>query len=186
MHFTSQYLINEEKAVVANSKVEALEAEGFPLRKDLIATMDDNNASKEKIKALFKELKVEKLLITQKDKQLVAANQKVKSIATKAIHAFQLMDKYNTILFSQYYKGFELLRRYLVKHGLGTNLEDLDFEAIDKEIEADEVAQAIVATDENPSEPDKGRNDAPATYFPCFFLIFILVHFWVPCMFWGF
>lgn len=60
--------------MVANSKVEALEAEGSPLRKDLIATMDDNNASKEKIKALFKELKVEKLLITQKDKQLVAAN----------------------------------------------------------------------------------------------------------------
>ena len=29
-----------------------------------------------------------------------------------------------------------------MKHGLETDLEDLDFEAIDKEIEADEVVQA--------------------------------------------
>ena len=33
-----------------------------------------------------------------------------------------------------------MLRRYLVKHGPGTNLEDLNFEAINKEIEADEAA----------------------------------------------
>lgn len=55
--------------MVAKSK-----AEGSPLRKDLIATMDNNNVSKEKIKALFEELKAEKLLVTQKYKQLVAAN----------------------------------------------------------------------------------------------------------------
>jgi len=49
MHITSQYLANEEKAVVAISKVEALEAEASSLRKDLIAAMDANNTSKEKI-----------------------------------------------------------------------------------------------------------------------------------------
>ena len=52
MHITSQYLANEEKAVVALSKVEALEAEASSLRKDLIAAMDANNTSKEKIHAL--------------------------------------------------------------------------------------------------------------------------------------
>ena len=30
----------------------------------------------------------------------------------------------------------------MIKHGLGINLEELDFEAVDKEIEANEVAQA--------------------------------------------
>ncbi|KAL0006718.1 hypothetical protein SO802_008220 [Lithocarpus litseifolius] len=64
MHITSQYLKNEEKAVVANSKAKALKAAGSRLRKDLIAAMDNNNASKEKIKALFEELKAEKLLMT--------------------------------------------------------------------------------------------------------------------------
>ena len=40
------------KAVVVMSKVEPLEAEASSLRKDLIATMDTNNTSKEKIQAL--------------------------------------------------------------------------------------------------------------------------------------
>ena len=169
--------------MVATSKAEVLEAEGSHLQKDLIATMDDNNASKEKIKALSEDLKAKKLLVTQKDERLVAANQKVKSIIAKAVHAFQLMDKYNMILFSWYYKGFELLRRYLVKHGPKTDLEDLDFEAINKEMEADKAMQAAK---KSPSEPDKGGNDASATYLPCFFLFFIFVYFWVPCLFWGF
>ena len=104
---------------------------------------------------------MEKLLVTQKDKQFLATNQKVKSVATKAVHTFQLTDKYNTIMFGWYYKGLKLLRRYLVKNGPEKNLEDLDFEAIDKEMEADEAAQVAVAADENPLEPDKGGNDAP-------------------------
>ena len=81
----------------------------------------------------------------------------------KAIHDFQLTDEYNTILFSWYFKGFELLRRYLEKHGLETDLEDLDFEAIGKEIEEDEVAQAAQAAQatEDPLVPEKGRTDAP-------------------------
>ena len=29
----------------------------------------------------------------------------------------------------------------MIKHGLGTDLEDLDFEAVDKEIEEDEATQ---------------------------------------------
>ena len=117
MHITSQYLINKEKVMVDNSKAEALEVKVSHLRKDLMATMDNNNESKEKIKVLSKELNVEKLLVKQKDEQLVVANQMVKSVTAKAIHAFQLTDGYNTILFSWYYKGFEVLRIYLVNHG---------------------------------------------------------------------
>ena len=46
-----------------------------------------------------------------------------------------------------------------------TNLEDLDFEAIDKEIEANKVAQATqiaIVAYKNPSVPNKGGNDASA------------------------
>ena len=74
MHITSQYLANEEKAMVATSKVEALEVETSGLRRDLIAMMDANNASKEKIKTLSKQLSVEKLLVKQKDKQLTVVS----------------------------------------------------------------------------------------------------------------
>ena len=49
MQITSQYLANEEKVVVATSKTEALKAEALGLRKDLIATMDAHNTTKEQI-----------------------------------------------------------------------------------------------------------------------------------------
>ena len=48
---------------MANSKVEMLEAEASGLRKDLIATMDVNNTSKEQIKSLTEQLESEKLLV---------------------------------------------------------------------------------------------------------------------------
>ena len=46
MHITSQYMASEEKAVMATSKAEvleaeALEAEASGLRKDLIVAMDE-------------------------------------------------------------------------------------------------------------------------------------------------
>ena len=73
MHITTQYLANEEKAVVANSKVEALEAEASGLRKDLITTMDSLNASKEQVQALTEQLEAEKQSVKQKDELLAAA-----------------------------------------------------------------------------------------------------------------
>ena len=60
MHIFSQYLASEEKAVMATSKVEAVEAEASGLRRDLIVAMDESNSSKEKIKDLTEELDVAK------------------------------------------------------------------------------------------------------------------------------
>ena len=119
MQITSQYLANEEKVVVATSKTEALKAEALGLRKDLIATMDAHNTTKEQIQVLTKQLNSEKLLVKQKDEQLAAAGQRMKAAMAKAVHAFQTTDKYNTILFGWYFKGFEFLRRYLIKHSPG-------------------------------------------------------------------
>ena len=127
---------------MANSKMEALKAEASGLRKDLIAAMDANNISKEQIKVLTGQLDSEKKLVKQKDKLLASTGQRMKVDIAKAFLAIQTTDEYNTILFQWYFKGFELLRRYLIKHGLRTNLEELDFEAVDKKIEEDEVAVA--------------------------------------------
>ena len=62
---------------------------------------------------------------------------------TKAVTAFQITEEYNTILFQWYFKGFELLRRCMIKHGPGMDLENLDFEAVDKEMKEDDAAQAL-------------------------------------------
>ena len=108
--------------------------------------MDSLNTSKEQIQVLTEQLESEKQSVKQKDELLATAAQKMKVVVAKAITAFQTTKEYNTILFQWYFKGFELLWRYLIKHGPSTDLEDLDFEVVDKEIEEDEVAQASTPT----------------------------------------
>lgn len=88
--------------MVAGSKVEALEVEVAKLKKGLITVMDEANIAKEKTKTLANELKVEKQLTVQKDKQLYVANQKVKSVSAKVVQVFHLNEEYNIVLFSWY------------------------------------------------------------------------------------
>ena len=64
------YLNTEEKVVVANSKLESIEAENSKLRKDLIVAMDETNKANEKIKELNKALRVEKMLVVHKDEEI--------------------------------------------------------------------------------------------------------------------
>ncbi|KAK9998066.1 hypothetical protein SO802_017669 [Lithocarpus litseifolius] len=60
---TTDYLSSEEKVMVANSKLESVEAESSKLRKDPIEAMDGTNKVKEKIKELNEALRVEKMLV---------------------------------------------------------------------------------------------------------------------------
>ena len=83
----------------------------------------------------------------------------LKTIATRSIEAFQTTDEYNTVLFSWYFKGFELLRRYLVKHPFGVDLGKLDLEEVEQEMAADEAAQSS-ATETNTPE-SATANGAP-------------------------
>ena len=165
MHITTKYLENEERAVVANSKVEALEAEASGLRKVLVAAMDALNTFKEQAKVLTEQLESKKQSVKQKDDLLATATQRMKVAVAKAVTAFQTTKEYNTILFQWYFKGFELLRRYMIKHGPGMDLKDLDFEAVDKEIEEDEAAQALTqtaaSTGVKPSQANRNDDGAP-------------------------
>ena len=160
MHITTQYLVNKEKAAMANSKVEALETEASGLRNDLGPTMDALNVSKEQAKVLTEQLESEKQLVKQKDDLLVSAAQRMKIVVAKAVTAFQTTEEYNTILFQWYFKDFELLRRYMIKHSPGVDLENLDFEAVDKEMEEDEATQALAQTAASTSvEPSQANRD---------------------------
>ena len=104
-------------------------------------------------------------MVKQKDDLLANAGQRMKIAVAKAVIAFQTMEEYNTILFQWYFKGFELFRRYMIKHGSGVDLEILDFEAVDKEMEEAEAAQAlaqmVASTGVEPFQADKDDGDAP-------------------------
>ena len=167
IHITSKFLSQEARASSAETKAKGLEVELSKLRKDLIVAMDKANTTKEKAKVLFDDLRAERQLTPEKDEQLQAAKERVKTVATKSVEAFQQTKKYNTVLFNWYYKGFKLLRCFLVNHPTSIDLEELGFEALDKDMATDEaaqVSQAIQATvvapegsTPEPVETDRGK-----------------------------
>ncbi|XP_050265136.1 uncharacterized protein LOC126709091 [Quercus robur] len=158
LHITTEYLTQEAKVASLTTRMEALEKENSDLKKNLITSMDEATSLKEKVKILGDDLRVERKLTQEKDEQLLSAKEKLATIAARSVEAFQTTDEYNTILFSWYFKGFELLRRYLVKHPSGVNMESLDLEEVDKEMALDEAAQSSAPEGDAP-EP---ATDAPA------------------------
>ena len=155
LHLTSEYLASEAKVESAQSHVTTLEAENSKLKKELIVAMNNANLAKEKLKTLTEELRVEQELTKEKDEQLVAARERAKGLVAKAIDGFQQIEEYNTVLFCWYFKGFELLRRYFIKHPSGVDLEKLDLEEVDKEMVADEAAQSSAAETDAPENAPK-------------------------------
>ena len=59
------------------------------MRRDLIVAIDEVNNLKEKVKVLLDNLRVERQMMLEKNKQLQAAKERVKMIVVKSIEAFQ-------------------------------------------------------------------------------------------------
>ena len=146
--------------------MEALEVENSKVKKDFISTMDEANTIKEKVKVLGDDLRAERQLTLEKDEQLQAAKEKIKTVVAKVVKAFQQTEEYNTVFFSWYYKGFKLLRRYLVKHPSEVDLENLDLEEVDQEMATDEASQPTAPTgdalENAPLSPPDGDDAAAA------------------------
>ena len=87
LYIISEYLTHEAKIASAVSRVEALEVENSKLKKDLIVVMDEANTIKEKVKALGDNLKAKRQLTLEKNEQLQAAKEKLKTIAAKVVEA---------------------------------------------------------------------------------------------------
>ncbi|XP_075663167.1 uncharacterized protein LOC142632686 [Castanea sativa] len=165
VHFSAEYQAQEAKVESSLSRIKVLEMENSRLKRELITAMEDVHQYKDEVKKLGDDLKVEQQLVLEKDEQLAAAKEKIKVVASRAIEGFQQTEEYNSVLFSWYFKGFELLRRYCIKHPSGVDLEALDMEEVDKEISADEAALAAAA--EAPEDvPDAPVIDAPALDAP--------------------
>ena len=59
------------------------------MRKDLISAMDEANTSKEKVKVLSDDLRAKRQLTLEKDEQVQAIKERVKTVATKSVEAFK-------------------------------------------------------------------------------------------------
>ena len=101
---------------MANSKVDSVKAKSSRLRKDLIEAMDQATKAKEKVKELKDVLKVEKKLDIQKDEEVQATLLKIDEEREKVISKFLEFDRFIDLQFVQYFEGFELLHRWMMKH----------------------------------------------------------------------
>lgn len=95
---------------------------------------------KGKAKELNEALKVEKLLITQKDNEIQAALLRTNEERKKVIDQFLKSKHFSNLQFIHYYKGFELLRKWTMKHhSQAMDFSNLDFKAIDIKVLIDEA-----------------------------------------------
>jgi len=132
----------EEKVVVANSKVESIEVECSKLKKDLIAVMNEKNDANEKIRELTEALCVEKALVIQKDEEIQATLLKTDAEREKIIQKFKQSNEFSDLQFTQYFKRFEILRRWTMKHhSLAVDFSNLDFEKIDIKVLVDKAKE---------------------------------------------
>ena len=160
LHLTLEYLTLEAKVEFVVSRVAALEAENSKLKKDLITIVNETNIAKEKAKTVSEDLRIEQQLTLENDEKLLAAKEKIKTIAAKAVEAFQQTNEYNTVLFSWYFKGFKLLRQYFIKHPSRMDLENLDLEKVDKEMAADKASIALESDAPESALPPLASDDA--------------------------
>ena len=88
LYITSELLTQEANVASVMSRMEALEVENSKLKKNLIVAMDEANIIKEKANTFSDDLRAERQLTLDKDEQLLAAKEKLKTIAAKAVEAF--------------------------------------------------------------------------------------------------
>ena len=92
--------------------------------------------------SLKKALKVEKKLVAQMDDELQATLLRIAKARDEVIAQFQKSDHFSDLLFTQYFKGFKLLRKWLLKHqSEAIDLSALDFEVMDIKMIANEAQE---------------------------------------------
>ena len=107
------------------------------LKGQITALFDEAKKDKDRLTVLEKSIDIEKAFSRLKDKQIYEALLKVEKAGIKVVEKFKASDEYSNKLCDYYIEGFELFRKYLVKHHLELDFADLGMEVIEKEVLAD-------------------------------------------------
>ena len=83
--------------MVANSELEYVKVESLKLRKDLIVAMDETKKANEKIRELTKALRVEKVLVVQKDEEIQVANLRTDMEKDKIVQKFMQLEQFSDL-----------------------------------------------------------------------------------------
>ena len=130
---------------MVNSRAEAAEAESSRLRNDLIEEMSQTNEAKTQLNEISEQLRTEKMLEIQKDEQIQSVMLKIGDKCEKAMANFQASEAFG-----------------IIKHlSMAIAYSDLDFEATDKEMMANERARANEKAGAEGGDEGEGLVDAP-------------------------
>ena len=85
---------------------------------------------------------MEKAFVVQKDEEIQASLLKINDERDKTIQKFKQLEEFLDLQLMQYFKGFELLRQWTMKHhSLVVDFSSLDFEKTDTKILEDEAKE---------------------------------------------
>nr|POE48542.1 hypothetical protein CFP56_68279 [Quercus suber] len=87
---------------------------------------------------------IEKDFSKLKDKQIDEALSKVEKVGLEAVVKFKALDEYLNKLCDYYVEGFDLFRKYLVKHHPKLDFSKLDMKAVKNEVLADRQSTKVV------------------------------------------
>ena len=122
---------------------------------------------------LTKALRMEKELVVQKDEEIQAALLRTDAEKDKVIQKFMQSKQFLDLQFIQYFKGFELLRWWMMKHhSLAVDFSNLDFEKIETKILTDETKEqeetkvGVVVEKDSAGKDFVGRKDTNESTVP--------------------
>nr|POE76086.1 hypothetical protein CFP56_05053 [Quercus suber] len=148
--FVSRKLLDlQRKVSTAEPMIKSLSTENEMLKnKVAILTIKAEN-DKECMAALEKSLQVEKDFCKLKDKQMGDLQLKLQKVGTMAVQEFKDYDKYSNELCGYYIEGFDLLKKWMVKHHPNLDISGLVIGDVEKELLSN---RPFVATTENVME----------------------------------
>ena len=116
---------------------------------------------------------MEKELVVQKDEKIQAALLRTDAKKDKVIQKFMQLKQFLDLQFIQYFKGFELLRWWMMKHhSLVVDFSNLDFEKIETKIltdetkEQDETKVGVVVEKDSAGKDFVGGKDTDESTMP--------------------
>nr|POE97892.1 hypothetical protein CFP56_33832 [Quercus suber] len=123
--------------------IKSLSTENETLKNKVVIFTVKAENNKERVVAFEKSLQVKKDFCKLKDKQIGDLELKLQKAGVTAVQEFKDFDEYSDELCGYYVEGFDLLRKWMVKHHLDLDLFGLVIGDVKKELLSDRPSEAI-------------------------------------------
>ena len=144
LYISGKYLDYDKKLVETQSRAASLSTEIESLMIEIFALADKAKKDKDRLKTLENNIDTEKEFSKLKDKQIDEALMKVEKAGFEAVEKFKASDEFLNKLCDYYMDGFELFRKYMVKHHPEIDFSQLDMEEVEKEVLADHSSEVAM------------------------------------------